>query len=222
MDEPTTSRELEARFERHERSARIRTVVVSVIPVVVAGLFLWWTLLQIGAAQSKLDEVLAERERAEQQANELRTEVKRYRAEISKTARELAKVKRELDSATRELVAIKNPPLSSIEPQAQKVELAKKFVTTDGSSYFDFSLWLKVPDGLKKKIDKVEYYFDHPTFQLKTKTSNNPSNAFAVSYIAYACITEVKITISLKDGRKRVIDFNLCEYLATLAPGGHL
>ena len=227
MDGSTTARELEERFDRHERSVRVRTAAFSIVPVVIAGIFLWWTLLEIDAAQSRRDEVLADlknaevsKVRAEEQARALSDRVDEYRAKISTSAGNLEKVTEELKFATRELDAIRNPPLSSIEPQAQKVKLAKKFVTSGGSTYFDFSLWLKMPDGLKKKIEKVEYYFDHPTFQIKRKTSNNPSNAYAVSYIAYACITEVTITIWLEDGRKRAIEFDLCEYLALNAVGG--
>lgn len=57
--------QLEARLAKGERRNLIRTVAFSIVPVVAAVVFLWFTLQQIESASGRLNEVRAELETAQ-------------------------------------------------------------------------------------------------------------------------------------------------------------
>ncbi len=127
---------------------------------------------------------------------------------------EYRQARNKLDLAEERLREIYDPPLSEIEVLASKSESSEEFTTPLGSQFYNFSLWLKTPGLLSEKIEKVEYYFDNPTFRVKRMESSDQSSAFAVSYLGYSCLTNVLVTVFFKDQTTREIDFEFCEHLA--------
>jgi uncharacterized protein YoxC len=84
--------------------------------------------------------------------------------------------------------------------------------TSYGPEY-EFSAELRAKSEVLSKIDKVDYFFDHPTFRQPHMESNNPANNFRVSYVGWGCLSRVEVTIFFKDGGKRSSTFDMCSQL---------
>jgi hypothetical protein len=98
----------------------------------------------------------------------------------------------------------------SVSVQAVPVERSR---SSHGDPNHNFSLSLDVPSEYKDEIQRVEYYFDHPTFQQQTYTSSNPSTNFKITYFGWGCLYQVDATIILKGGRHVRIPFDMCRAL---------
>lgn len=96
--------EFEARLERRERRAFVRTLVLTLIPVVAAAVFLWITVDEVRESERKLDRVqtelaTAERERdqAVEERQQAQSQTKALRGELRGVQRQL---RRSSDFAT--------------------------------------------------------------------------------------------------------------------------
>jgi hypothetical protein len=68
---------------------------------------------------------------------------------------------------------------------------------------------------------RIEYYFDHPSYHPPNKIGKNASDGFTISYKAWGCIENVRITIIPRDSNFRAqhgysTDFPFCEEVFTL------
>jgi len=88
-------------------------------------------------------------------------------------------------------------------------------------SLFTAKFWLSGPKDVLSKVGRVEYYFDHPSYHPPTKIGKNTSDGFTISYKAWGCIENVRITIIPRDSHFRArhgysTDFPFCEEVFTL------
>jgi len=86
---------------------------------------------------------------------------------------------------------------------------------------FAAKFWLSGPKDVLSKIGRVDYYFDHPSYHPPHKIGKNASDGFTISYKAWGCIENVRITIVPRDSNFRArdsysTDFPFCEELFSL------
>jgi hypothetical protein len=140
-------------------------------------------------------------------------------AELDKQiAQKQAKLK-ELETAYSTALKLANAPVKEIpifdqiQPKAKAVTVGAQKDST-GNQQYDFTVWLDAPDTIRSQIEKVTYYFDHPSFIDKTKWSTDPSNGFAVSYRGWGALRLVTITVQLKDGTSHSYYFDMVKALS--------
>ena len=72
-----------------------------------------------------------------------------------------------------------------------------------------YSVWLELPDSLAAMINRVEYWFNHPSFT-NPKKSIAGSSIFIAKWQGYGCINDAKVVAFMKDGSKIEAPFDLC------------
>jgi len=73
--------------------------------------------------------------------------------------------------------------------------------TPEGFDYWPVSMWLEIPDELKKKINKVEYHF--PGFPLPRKIpKEGAKNAYLIRWKGYGSLNLAFVKIFMNDGRE--------------------
>jgi hypothetical protein len=78
-------------------------------------------------------------------------------------------------------------------------------------SLYNIRFSVNLPKARASEVLKVEYFFNHPTFQPKTKTSFDAASGFAINYLGWGCIHEVKVTlITRNESRTELPAFDMC------------
>ena len=77
---------------------------------------------------------------------------------------------------------------------------------------YDFKLWLDVPAEQQKKIKRVTYVLNHPTFTQKEYVSTKVPEGFPISYQGWGCLNTVTIRIERQGGGSQII-FRMCDEL---------
>lgn len=81
-----------------------------------------------------------------------------------------------------------------------------------GDKRYNFSIWLDLPRELQGKVQKVTYFFNHPSFTRKENDVADPSGGFRFSYTGWGCLNRVYITVWMED-QKIEIEFFMCDAL---------
>jgi cellulose biosynthesis protein BcsQ len=97
--------------------------------------------------------------------------------------------------------------LEGIQPRANATP--GNAVTKSGKPVYRFEVWIDTTPEIAKGIDSVEYFFDHPSFEVNRFTSRQGPK-FLQSYSGWGCLPHVLVTIKSKDGSSGKIDFNQC------------
>lgn len=141
-----------------------------------------------------------ERQQLEQKRDQMRAEIESLEKQWEVASRQIA----EQGSFARTLTAgeLRQAPVSmTVEPRASSTPIDDRL--------FLFRIWLDVPDRLRPRIDKVSYFFNHPTFRRKVLDSRDPNTDFAVEYRGWGALDRVIITIEMADATTRDIAFNM-------------
>ena len=87
--------------------------------------------------------------------------------------------------------------------------------TLNSGAEYRFSLFINGNAEALNGIEKVTYFFDHPSFPAasRTKISMDREQRFSVGYNGWGCMDPVIITVDFKDGRQSKTDFNMCKNL---------
>jgi hypothetical protein len=83
----------------------------------------------------------------------------------------------------------------------------------DGSEvmpYYDFALWVELPEERSRQLREVTYSFDHTTFKTKTLASKDSATGFRVRYQGRGCLDQVRISLALHDGAQEELVFDSC------------
>jgi len=89
--------------EERERVARRRSFIYSLIPIILAGLFITFTGWQIQKKKQELDSVQKLLAQAEQQVNFLKNEAERYRREAAESKKRVEELNKSLETITDQL-----------------------------------------------------------------------------------------------------------------------
>ncbi len=104
-----------------------------------------------------------------------------------------------------DVVAIQN----KIRPRAKANRLEGQF-TQSGEELYMFTAWVDVPKDIPNHVLKVSYWFNHPSFKKKKKSSYNSEKKFAVKYKGKGCLSHVAVTVSFDGENESQIDFDMC------------
>jgi hypothetical protein len=79
-----------------------------------------------------------------------------------------------------------------------------------GLDVVPYSIWLDLPRNIADSIDRVEYWFNYPSFA-NPKRSVKKSSIFIANWNGYGCISSARVTAFMKGGGTLVASFDLCE-----------
>ena len=86
-------------------------------------------------------------------------------------------------------------------------------INSAGKTTYNFSIYINAPEESLNQIEKVHYFFDHPSFSNQHFDIFDKDTAFSVTWIGWGCLFKLPITVHLKDGTQQAIDFNMCKNL---------
>ncbi len=88
-----------------------------------------------------------------------------------------------------------------------------------GYDYYPVSVWLDLEQTQLDQIEKVEYYFNHPTFFNPQRPAPD-SNVFLASWKGYGCVREAEVRAFMTSGETLSAPFDLCVIWDKFHPGG--
>lgn len=116
---------------------------------------------------------------------------------------------RELGREVNRRSARKVPlPIEAVVKPRVSADFIGRF--SNGQPKRQYKLWLDVPAGRQGEISEVEYFFNHPTFRNKIQISKSSNNGFQVGYTGWGCLRRIVITLVLKNGTRKKVDFSMC------------
>lgn len=135
----------------------------------------------------------------------------------------IASAKRPSPAGTDQAPSVASPPSPKSDVRTARALTTKSLSeavrsTTEPKGAFNwkgfnvmpYSVWLELPDALGASINRVEYWFNHPTFK-NPKKSISGSSIFIAKWQGYGCINDAKVIAFMKDGSKLEAPFDLCE-----------
>jgi hypothetical protein len=185
----------DAKLQKSERFATlgaVATLIVFVVLIILSAS----GLNSLETKRKKLGKEVGELEKKSAQLAELNDSLNRANSGLKAFQRE------RVEAAVGQY---SSPLQDSIAVKASARSLGEY---ADGTPRFDFSLWIEAPAGVMRRITRVEYYFDHPTFKQKLYTSRNPADGFKVNYESYGALRLVTVTVRTADEEVR-IPFNM-------------
>jgi hypothetical protein len=164
-----------------------------------------WNLQHLQTTQRQLEQEVAE---LEEKSSIKQAEITSLDTQISVLREQkknlLADYRIEVPSAG------KTTPIEfAVTPRADAVHTGEYF--NDGKPKRYYSLWLDIPASRKDEIESVGYFFNHPSFRDKHMTGDPATPGFKVGYIGWGCMKRLVITLKLKNGQRKELDFNMCE-----------
>jgi len=78
-----------------------------------------------------------------------------------------------------------------------------------GLDVVPYSVWLDLNTQTASTIQRVEYWFDHPSFT-NPKKSEAGSSIFLANWKGYGCIPNARVKAFLKNGSTVEAPFDLC------------
>lgn len=89
--------ELEARVSRNERRVLVRTVALTLVPIVAAAALLWITIAKVQHAQNELAQTRVELARTQRELDEAQQQAATLRAQNARTRRQAANLKKRVN-----------------------------------------------------------------------------------------------------------------------------
>ncbi len=146
----------------------------------------------------------------EQKINDLITTELTYKEKIVATKKEYE----ELKSNVEQLYAVR--VTSNNQVFELKATAKATGVSTSNGPAYDFYIYINAPKATLENIKKVNYLFDHPTFNEKHWESSGPETNFMTKYYGWGCLTKVSARLEMKNGSTQDIEFNMCQSLGPL------
>jgi hypothetical protein len=118
---------------------------------------------------------------------------------------------KELKANTEKLYSVIVTPENNVYEIKASAQATGK--GSPGSPEYKFSIFINSTSAVLDTIKQVQYDFLHPTFTNKHVVAENAKDQFSSSYIGWGCLTSVDVTVTLKDGTSKMLDFNMCRSL---------
>jgi cell division protein FtsB len=191
--------QLEQIFSELHRSSRVSLALVLIGVIFLAGSILYgFTRLR------PLERQISEKQ---EQIAQLANEEKNLRAMVEKATKEYLTLK---ENAER-LYAVRVTPTNAVYELKATARATGRYLTP-GPQY-EFGIFVNSPADVLEGIKRVEYRFEHPTFQHPIQIAENPRSRFSTSYLGWGCLTRVVAKVELKDGSEHSFDFDMCRSL---------
>jgi hypothetical protein len=192
--------------DKLKRTSRQAAFISGLGALIIFGALLFGSLrLQnlTGAINKKKTEVAKLEEQhsnLEKVSTELKEEIKASQTQIEV----LRNQKNELTSAIQEDRSV--PITAVVKPRASVRPLTPEEAQRYSEKYKYYEFWMEIPEDKKGDIVGVTYYMNHPTFPQPNYIGRGED--FRASYYGWGALTNVIVTITLRDGTQKKIDFN--------------
>lgn len=157
--------------------------------------------------------------------NDLKEKAEAAQSRLESKQKEIAEIERRLAQlkAEKERIELNNKELSS-EKEAlnsfleksygdKETKITPKATSVKDGQYYDFTIWLEMTDAELRKIQKVTYYYNHPSFKRPKVEVTNMAGGFRTEYKGWGCLENMPITITYRGGKEENIIFRMCEYI---------
>lgn len=181
---------------------------VFVIGLIVAG------TTRLSHINTELEQTKQELRKTETELAERRAETARLDEQIKDKQTEFEQLKNNVQNfsystslggaQTNVTLGVKGSELYEIRASAHPAA---------GGSLYVFSAELNASPDVLSRIEKVDYFFNHPSFRQQHLVGTNPADKFRVSYTGWGCLDQVVVTVYFNDGETRQSDVNMCNYL---------
>jgi hypothetical protein len=74
---------------------------------------------------------------------------------------------------------------------------------------YQVRVWTELPKAREGEVLKAEYFFDHPSFVPKLRTSFDGAGSFQLSFRGYGCVPTTAKLVGV-DGTKHPLPFDMC------------
>ena len=212
---------LEAQEQERLKRASNRAALISGLGALLVFAALAFASVQLLGVRREVRELETRRDDLRTEADRFKAEAETLREETQQLEQKRAEMREEIESLgrqwkvasrqiaeqgsfTRALSAaeLRKAPLSlAVEPRASTTPIEDEL--------FLFRAWLDVPEARRPEIEKVSYYFNHPTFPQKLLESRDLGSGFAVAYRGWGALDRVIITIELANGSTQEIAFDM-------------
>lgn len=212
-------------LERLKRASN-RAALVSALGVVLVvaalgfgGLQLRDVQREVGVLETRRDDLRAQADRFRADADRLRQETKQLEEKRAEMQAEIESLGKQWDVASRQIEEqssfartlgardLRGAPISlAAEPRAASMPI--------GEGLFLFRCWLSMPTELQRRVAKVSYFFNHPTFVRKVLESRDSGADYGVEYQGWGALDRVIITVEMNDGTEHEIAFNMLAALS--------
>ena len=160
-----------------------------------------------------------------QQQKDLAATIENEKTEIGEKKKELEDLNKNIDKLTSTVAKLQHLINESGGPElkaaAQQIpwwdQLSVKATAkptgrkTDHLDMYAISLWVTGPQSILSRIQKVDYFFNDPTFNPKTKTGENLADGFRIDYNGWGCLHSLRVTIIPRDNLPNsTTDFDMC------------
>lgn len=204
--------------------------IIQIIIAIVAAIFTIIIITQINPLIQQKHQLQKDKFQLEQEMNKLQQSKDVLNNDINKLLIQKQSIEIELNNkqlALNQAVNLLNKQQSEILSDKKKysdIDL-KQSITPNTSAEllsggpketktYLFKLWIEASEDVKKKIRKVDYFFNHPSFgKEKTYSSKNTNDNFSIKYEGWGCLSLVVITIFPLEGKKFDIYFDMCAKL---------
>jgi len=209
------TRELD--LDRLQRNSKRSAALTSLGTLIVFGVFGYsvWEVNRLNTAIAtkkeelrSLDDTKASLEKEKDKLQNDIRRLERYSEILFRQYRDTADFSAQLEQRTNsrpgELLA-QAPIQAVVVPRASAEKIS------DEPQLYDFSLWLEVPLERRPDIEKVTYFFDHPSFREKVFESSDPRDDFRVHYRGWGALRRVIISVHLKNGNVSQLAFDMAD-----------
>lgn len=167
---------------------------------------------QIGQKLARLDELTTEVAKQQAALDSVRRDIHETTDALERTKRQLNEVQdvvaRSNDNTLRrevqKIVPLREspgvparsqsaPPLERVSRVILAVQPTNR--TVGNLPLYDIRFSVSVPPDRIGEVLKVEYFFDHPSFSPKVKTSLDASSGFAIKYYGWGCLDRVTVAL---------------------------
>jgi Skp family chaperone for outer membrane proteins len=177
---------------------------------------------QLVEAKANRDDLAADIEAKTRQLTEKLRELEQAESELGQLKQAIDKSS---DSALQKRVETIAPNSPSPKP-SPAVTAAKPAIETVAKvrfskpptgeklgerTYYPLRLSVDIPADRSGEISRVEYYFNHPSFVPRLRTSFDAASGFALAYRGWGCIRDVTVTLIGRDESRHPISFDMCK-----------
>ena len=189
------------------RKASHQAAIISALGAVILFTTLGISVWQLKHLEDKQQQL-------KQENIELQTETDSRRAEIASLDKQISVLREQkkglLVDYRSDTRAVDQIPIEfAVRPYADAVHTGEYY--RDGSPKRRYTLWLEIPPGRKREIQSVDYFFNHPTFTEQHMAGDVTTPGFKISYLGWGCMRHLVITLKLRNGKEKELDFDMCE-----------
>ena len=211
------------KVEQRERVARRRSIIYSLVPIVIAVVLLTVTGRQVYEAETRASIAEGRVKTAQQKQKDLDAEIKLRTDAIAAlnqqqprgVNQQTQKVAPPVSGPVMTQRAAQVTPITeTVKVRASANELPNK--AANGDQLYSFALWVDAPPQTLDHIASVQYEFNNPTFRQRIVESKDRSTNFRVSYTGWGCLGSVIVTFKATDASAAApsqVDFNMCAAL---------